>query len=231
MIRNLLYHLTPIGDYEWNLSQLEKRLHLFNGRKIIIVALTPEQYLEAEGKLPMEDFPANIITYINNSELRETATLKILLTDLYLHRTDPNEITFYAHSKGVTLQDHAAVRLWTEAMHYFNLDCIDRVEELLKEYPIVGAFKRYGRHPHDRESRWHYSGTFWWFRNKDLFERDWTNIPMHRYGTEVYLSKLFTQKEAGVVFGDNVRSLYHLAYTRRLLGKYKKRIEEACQLP
>ncbi len=222
VLRNLIYHVTPMGNYEWNLEQISSRMHLFNGKKIAFVT-------EGKGIDPIEKVEkllpgVQLFAKPNHRELRETATFIELLQ--LVKSTKANEITFYAHTKGVTRFADKAVKLWTEGLYHYNLDFITDVEErIFSWYPVVGAFKRYGKFGHfPKDSKWHYSGTFFWVRNSSLFNKEWKKLHKTRYGTEAYLSLLYPSTEAGCIFGDDIGDLYDLRYIKQVLGKQEAKV-------
>lgn len=216
MTRNLIYHICPKGNYLWNLQQLRKYEHIFNGKKI--AAITPDVDTDhpevAETYLPGFEF----IYCENSPHLRETGSFLQLLKKV--ESTNEDEITFYAHTKGVSRTKEKlidAVLLWTECLYKYNLSDVDLVEELLTRYPMCGVFKRFGQFPHfPRQSKWHYSGTFFWFRNKDVFSKDWNNIVLSRYGTEAYLSLLFNKDKAAAIYPFGIGNLYNFSYTKKV---------------
>lgn len=226
--RHLIYHVTPIGNWLWNIEQLSKRIHIFNGCKFIAVA----QGLLKNGEklMPLSEvkkfLPEGCYSFPveNNIEIRETASLLPLLEQLHDGATQDNDITFYAHTKGTSRQSDPfnlkeAIRLWTEIMYGQLLDNVEGVESYLAKAPCVGCFKRYGRFGHfPSASTWHYSGTFFWFRNRDLFARNWREVPRMRYGAEGYLSTLFGPAESSCIFGEGVTNLYDLNYLRRVMA-------------
>jgi hypothetical protein len=76
-------------------------------------------------------------------------------------------VTFCAHGKGV--QGHNVnsepVTWWTDAMYDTILHNIDGViNEMRNGAAIVGSFRRHGSQL-GTTHRWHYSGTFYAFRN------------------------------------------------------------------
>lgn len=230
--RNLLFHITPIGNWGWNLEQLVQRIDIFNGVKIFAVVEDKDKKFESFEKIKNYlqgwlGLNCEVLKFKNDIKLRETVSLLSLLENLK-QEAEHDSITFYGHTKGVTHVAHRAVKLWTEALYKYNLDAeyLLEVERLLTWFPVVGSMKRYGRLQNFPPNTydWHYSGTFFWFRNEELFKREWEeSITPHRYGTEAYLSFMYTPIEAGVVFGDGVGDLYDLRYTSRLLsGKLKK---------
>jgi hypothetical protein len=63
-----------------------------------------------------------------------------------------------------------------------------------------------------RNHRWHYSGTFYWFRNRDVFQRDWRTVDQKFFGTEAYPGLLFHPDDTGCLFADKTKDLYKLDY-------------------
>lgn len=216
----------PLDDWRWNLEQLAKRFHVFTGRLIFAVAteqgLTPydevcsyiqDLYKTAQGTKLLEFFPVK-----NNGLLGEMQSFPTLLRAA--SKFDRNSVTTYCHGKGVSRKGGPAVTLWADAMYKFLLDDIDKVDELLNTYPIVGSFKRRGKFiGFPKTNLYHYSGSFFTVRNKDLFSRRWTQIYKTYYGTEAYPSLLFKDGEAGVIFGDGVGDLYRWEYISKLLSE------------
>lgn len=227
--RNLIYHICPLPNtsWLWNVEQLAKRWPVFNGRKYLVVAegkgLTPVSKIETilTEILPL-DSNTEIYSYPNDPVARETATFSFLMHQVA--NQNSNEITFYGHTKGTTRSKEMpsrqkAIKLWTAAMYHHDLDRIPEIELLLQTHACAGSFKRYGRFKNfPRNSLWHYSGTFFWFRHDKLFTRKWDIAPKHRYGTEAYLSLLFHKSEAGCIFGDRAGDMYDLKTAERILG-------------
>lgn len=221
MKRSLLFHISPTADWRWHIPELEKRFHLFDGLRIAAISSGPHMDSSDAVIREVSHLFNGIVVIPNDEVLRETRTLKPLL-ELFNHlNEDADSILFYAHTKGITRGGDPAVRLWTELMYYHNLDRIEAVERVLKVFPVCGAFRRLGQFGNfPPESLWHYSGTFWWARTTDLFERDWRNVPQTRYGAEAYLSMLFHYSEAGCVFGTSVGSMYNLEYVQSLRDEH-----------
>lgn len=213
--RNLIYHVTPIANYKWNIEQLVKRWDVFTGTKVIAIAVAKEfDSIDDVTKLFPKD--AKFFPVLNHPELRETHSLATLL--LEASKFDRAGTTFYAHTKGVTRGDDPAVTAWTDAMYHYNLDDIQKVDKQLQQYAITGCCKRRGKFANfPRLSTWHYSGTFFWFRNKDLFDKNWTAVPQIRYGAEAYLSLLFKDLEAGCLWADKFHNGYDWNYIKALV--------------
>jgi hypothetical protein len=219
--RNLIYHLTPVGNWYQNIRYLRPHLKQFDGIRIVAVAQGP-------GLLPLEAFEKEIgffdivLKVENDPELRETITLPLLLQQLRI-KAEKGSITFYGHTKGVSYARHTAVDLWTQNSYRKNLEDPAKVESTLKKFPIAGCYKRYGRFSNLKHGDWHYSGTFFWFRNDDLFLRSWKKaIFPHRYGAEAFLGCLYTKHEAACLFADRCGNPYSLEYQKSLLEKEEK---------
>lgn len=194
---------------------------MFTGKRLVLIA-------QGDGLAPFhqvcDKFPesSDCLAVENSRELGEFRAFSALLSGV--RDTDPWQTTFYAHTKGVSPKYQQpgrlrTVRLWAEAMYTYNLDSIAEVDRALASKSVVGTFRRVGqfRSLH-RLSRWHYSGAFFWFRNRDLFSRDWQSalIPS-RYCPEFYPSLLFGLEASACLGPDVVGDLYSYEYLSALL--------------
>lgn len=221
--RDLLYHVTPFDSNDiWlrNIRQLVKRLDLFNGRRVIAVATgdglaSPDEVRAAFGQHEIE-----ILPHPNSRELRENATFLELLEQVA--STDPKEATFYAHAKGVAKDvlcsgDPLGSRYWRNAMYHELLDDWDRIAELLEEYPVVGSHRRYHAeqpqiYPDGQSaSDWHFAGTFFWFRNRDVFATDrWREVWQPTgWGAEAWVGRMFPFDQSACVAYDGLTDHYN----------------------
>lgn len=196
--RNLLFHLFPApGRWQWHVEQLRQRQGLFNGRKIIAICtgagLEPAETVAAALGAGWE-----VLTVPNDPTLREVATFEPLFSRLEI--SDPDEATLYAHGKSVTRSPSSTCRRWTEMLYETHFDYWPVVEDLLTRYPVAGAFYKVGKGWAESESDWHYSGSWLWFRNRDLYSRDWRRVERFWTGIEPYPSLHFAPDEAGVIF-------------------------------
>lgn len=221
--RNLLYQLTPFASndiWQRNVRQVVKRLDLFNGRRVISVATgdglaAPDEVRAAFGKHDVE-----IVPHPNSRELRENATFLKLLEQVA--STDPAEATFYAHAKGVAKDilcsgDPLGSRYWRNAMYHELLDDWERIAELLEEYPVVGTHRRYHAeqptiYPDGQSSSdWHFAGTFFWFRNRDVFASDrWREVWQPTgWGAEAWVGRMFPFDRSACVAYDGLVEHYN----------------------
>lgn len=203
VVRHLAYHVYPAkgnGVWQRNVEQVLNRIDLFNGRRIVAIATGPN--LDAPESV-QEAFGGKVDEFIvlpNDKRLREVVTFLPLLERVA--SLAPNECTFYAHAKGAThpVNDGVTVHRWTDLMYETLLDHWPFVEDLLLQYPLAGSFKKVGRGFVSSASTWHYSGTFYWLRNSEVFSRDWRRVDQHWWGTESWPGIHFSPAEAGCVF-------------------------------
>jgi hypothetical protein len=224
---NLIYHVTPIStNDEWkrNVATLRRYWDRFNGKKIVAIAIGkhgdsifPPRFVEAE--LPGAEF----IHVPNDSAAREAASFVALLDAV--KSTDSSEATFYAHTKGVTLAGNRVIRMWRRRMYLECLRDLDRVVDALSRVSCCGAFRRIGQFPNfPPYSKWHFSGTFFWFRNDDFFSHPrWREVDRQQYGVEAHLSKLFPLEQSECLFNDRAGGLYSLNHWQDaiILPSYK----------
>lgn len=217
LIRNLQMHIWPTanGAWRWNCDEVMRRSSLFNGRRIVAIAVDDASCSADEVKEYLKGFTDDFIVVTNNPQLREVESWLPLLERQ--HSLDSREVTFSCHSKisrhDVSLvNEHSTLYRWTSAMYETCLDHWEFVREQLAIKAMTGSFKRYGMFGTPRNHRWHYSGTFYWFRNRDVFQRDWKTVDQRFFGTEAYPGLLFHPDDTGCLFADNAKDLYKLDY-------------------
>jgi hypothetical protein len=203
--RHLIYHIWPKsgnGVWQWNVKELLKRIVLFDGVRTIGIAVG--SYSDS-----VEDVKAafaghridNWIIRANSKSAGEAATFRQMMATL------PGDgVTFYGHAKGVKHSPtNPAIRIWTDLMLRHCLDDWTKIESTLSSFPVAGCFRQhfhvvkpFGTH------RWHFAGTHWWFRNKDVFERpEWREMKDGYYSVEVWPGRLFKRSEAACLFADD----------------------------
>lgn len=216
--RHFLYHMGAFkhtDTWKRNVQHVLKRLNLFNGRRVVAI-ITGADFVDP--KEVEDEFRGEVDTFTipNNQKLREVATFVPLLSEVEQFKDD---VTFYAHSKGVTrpVNEGVTVHPWTDIMYETNLDYFPLVHERLKTRPIAGSFKKVGHGFRGSRSTWHYSGTFYWFRNADVFDRKWRKIDMLWWGTESWPGIMFRQDEADCIFHQGkvpTLDLYSMDYLK-----------------
>lgn len=222
MKRNLLYYLYPRkwSVWRWHISHLMHYKHVFNGRKIVVVAI--DQHTEPLAKLMpvLNALEAEVLWVQNDPVLGETRHFLEKLA--LLESKDPNEATFYAHAKGVTQTGSwlTGALSWSKAMYTLNLGNVAAVERALSVYGAAGCFKHFLDHA---GSRWCYGGTFFWLKHSTLFSRNWRSIELSRFGVEGYPGKHLRWAEMRGFTPDNVGPvwLYNGGVTDSYIEQWK----------
>lgn len=202
--RSLIYHVYPRLDsdvWEWNLSQLLQRIDLFNGRRVLAVAVDDKSHpIEAVAQY-VAGHDIEIMPFRNDPGLREMVSMLRLLETVWT--TNDGEAVFYGHSKGVTRHLDTSNRgmslRWAEMMYGLCLDNWDHVARHLHGRAAAGPFLKVGVGFRGSGSMWHFSGTFYWFRPSTLFARNWRKCDSEWFGAESYLSLHIRVEEAAAL--------------------------------
>ncbi len=208
VVRNLLWYCYPRsgnGVWQRNIGQLRKRIRLFNGRRVVAIATDKTTDPAGHVKDLLGDVVHEFIE-IANGPVHEMEAFPELLGRV--ETQDSRHITFYGHAKGVTRRatDTAAAGNWADCMYQVNLDYAPLVEETLKRYHVCGAFKNHGPAFPGLASNFHFAGSFYWFRNRELFKRQWRfweTFDKTWYGTEAAPGIWFKPEEGGALFLPN----------------------------
>jgi hypothetical protein len=217
--RHLLYYVYPVsGNSIWqcNVDQLLDRIDLFNGRRVVAVARQDgvvHHKPERNGQRPphtvdppqmvrdrMAGHGIEFVEIANDGNLGEVAAFDPLWSRV-ADFTGRGDVTFYGHAKGVTrpVNPGVSVHPWASLLYAANLDYWPVVADQLARHPITGAMKTLGAARH-YSGGWHYSGTFFWFRNRDVFARNWRRIDRVYGGIESWPGVQFTADEGGCVY-------------------------------
>lgn len=115
--------------------------------------------------------PLEFIFLPNDSSLGEMVGFTECLNLLKSERHD--EITFYAHTKGVRKENYDGIRKqsvkqWRNRMYHECLSQPEKIDTLMEQYAACGCFLRYSPITF-------FAGTFWWVNHARLFsDPDWT---------------------------------------------------------
>jgi len=225
MKKNLLYYMYPVDSpmLHFNIRKLSEVQDVFD-RKIIYAGLDENTISELEVKQLLELYgikDAELRIRENDPQLGDGAFFVNMLAEV--KSTDPNEVSFFAHAKGVSPNRKNKVweeSTWIERMYELNFTHMNRIESRLRLYPCVGAFK-VGQHKHSVPAPWYYAGTFFWFNHKKVFERkDWF-IPgePNRYRAEAYLGVRFEDREAPRIMETEGSLLYYKDTYKEVVSK------------
>lgn len=210
--RNLCMHIWPTrnGAWEWNVEQILQRWDVFTGRKRIAVVesdqtVSLDRVVQAFGGRDIEVFAMP-----NNPRIREGQTFQRLLEPL---SEDRDAITFYCHAKGARHGESyssigSQIQRWTEIMYWANLDRMPMILEQLKTSAMTGAFRRFGQFRTPGNHRWHYSGSFYWFRHADVFSQNWRRLDRLFFAVESWPGLMFRPEQVACNFLDDCGDLY-----------------------
>ena len=225
MVRNLLYNCCPVAaSKEWrlNVAKLNQYAGTFNGRRLVILRVGP-------GMAPPEEvqaaftFEAEFIELPNNPAEGERSGLLDVLGKLESLRAD--EITFYAHTKGVSYTparfpfmqpsldyELYPIRAWRNIMYEQCLQDPQRIDDVMADHATCGCFRR-----KFSLTQWAFYGTFYWLRHDRLFSQDWRGkLPSRHHGTtETYPDALFPIEESYCLYEhdhDTNFSLYTMPH-------------------
>lgn len=214
----LMFHVWPHGD-AWK-RHLEKLAPILPwcDRLMLGVATDKSTYSLSETVAMFGDkwevFHAeNKPSGFGKTGLREVATYNQMLPEL---PRGQNDITLCLHGKGS--QGHTqndVITWWIDAMYEtvaYNIEGI--VNEMENGAAIVGSFRRKGRQL-GTQHKWHFTGTYYAFRNAIAFSN---GVPTYRqiwWGTESWPGDHFPMKSSSCLFGDNAGDLYKLSQQPR----------------
>lgn len=190
--KNLIYHVYPIKGslWQWNAEQISRYLNTFGGRRIVGIAIDEQTNKPEDVQAILGN--CEYIIYKNNRTLGEVCTFMPAIE--IIQNPNEDEVTFYAHTKGVTRKniEETCSKLWASSMYTFCLSNLGAIECLLDQYSTVGCFK-FGKEQRD----WFYAGTFFWFKHAAIFTTDWwREIPQHYWGVEHYLGRHIDSRNA-----------------------------------
>ena len=215
----LMFHVWPQGDrWRKHLEYLSPVLDRFD-RKMMGIAVdnttcTADEVKEVFGDTWEYTVVQNKPHSKGKHGLREVATYMKMMPKLW---KEDHDVTFCAHGKGAQkhTEGSSAIEWWTEAMYETVIWNIDDVLRRMEEgKAIVGSFRRHGRHLGVR-FRYHFSGTFYAFRNAAAFS---SGIPQYRqvwFGTESWPGDYFSLPLSDCIFGDNIGNLYDVTQQPR----------------
>jgi hypothetical protein len=205
-LRNLLFHCYPVREtlWPWHVERLLAYRPIWNGRRIVVLALDEKTAPEDELRAAFAPMDAEILVRRNIPALAETAHFVEALGRLASLRSD--ETTFYAHAKGVTKTEkfREPVRRWTDLLYRATLSFPDLIDRRLELYGTVGCLRWTHLKVKPLRTGWCWAGTFFWVRHDLLFARDWRRIAQEVYGVEDYPSWQFSRDESSCLTREEI---------------------------
>lgn len=202
-VRHLTYHLYPAGPlWRWNVQELVRRISLFNGRRVVAIATDASSAPFAEAAELLQGLDVEVLPLNNEPARKELVSHVAMIEMLHPYRGD-GDVTWYGHGKGAGSHIYGeGVRRWAQEMYSATLDYWPAVAAALRDHAAVGVFRRVMSPATSPRASWHYSGSFRWLRNKDLYRRNWRAIDPDFYGPETYPGRHFTFGEAACLYGE-----------------------------
>lgn len=203
--RHLLYHVWPVrgrGIWQLNIDRLLSRVALFNGRRVIAVAVGPGTDTADAVREYVRGHGFRVLEFENDPALREVRTFHRLWEQV--EDFGRGHATFYGHAKGVRHPHNRGVTVhaWTRLMYEACLDHWPHVSRLLGEFPVAGPFLRTRHFFAGSRAEWHYSGSFYWVRNDAVQAANWREIDWHWWGIESWPGLHWGSDQAAVIFGE-----------------------------
>lgn len=202
-VRHLTYFLHPAGPWwVWNVDQLVRRMALFNGRRLVAVAVDANTAPFDQAAAAFAGHDCELLRFANDPGRKEMVAHMPLIERLASYRGD-GDVTFYGHAKGSGSHAYGeGVKRWAEEMYRGCLDYWPAVRRELRDHMAVGVFRRVMSPAPAAHVPWHYSGSFRWLRNKDLYARDWRHIDETFYGPETYPGLHVAMHESACLYGE-----------------------------
>jgi len=214
--RNLLYNVfASEWSDEWrlNVKTLCRYAPAFNGRKLVMIKSDWTSHKPDVVEAAFADLGPDVEFRHFENDRRKGEIVGFIDTLAELASTDPDEITFYAHTKGTKynkLVEYAmqAIRQWRNRMYFECLHDIDRIEEVLKESTSCGSHLT--RTPYSElNCPWIFAGNFWWVRHDALFgAKNWRDLDANFWGVETYLAKHLSVDSAQSFYSESVDTVY-----------------------
>jgi hypothetical protein len=213
MKKNLVMHVYPKtdpGHWRRGVEHVRQRISQFTGRRLVSVAVDTSTDTAADVDRAFRGECE--IREVHNDGQQEMVSFPWLMQQVI---DDSDDVTFYCHAKGCTHSENQASHLWCDAMASACLDYPSLVDWCLKRKPICGAF-RSRLQVGFSHALWHYAGTWWWVRNRDLFARNWERSDPEFWGAESYPGLHFLPTESACLFFDNAGThhLYNVPWWR-----------------
>lgn len=202
--RNMIFHIYPLRGAEWNwhwhLKLIRNVASIFNGRIAIGIATGPHLTKPEIVQKQLESVPVtDWIIRENSKRLGETTTFVDLLK--CVETDDPNTVTFRGHCKGVTHRRDGIEQPWARLMWSTCMD-LASVDDALASHIMAGPMKCHEPLVSSQKYRWFFAGTFFWFRNREVFQRDWSTMEQTRWYPEAWPGVICTNEESASLVHD-----------------------------
>lgn len=218
---NLIYYIywkPENGMLDLNLDYLSRYIHLFDTKiiKISGVEKVPAHYIE------LYPFLKDAI-YVENNDKHEAEHFKQSLEQVN------GCITFYAHAKGVSREVTPERIKWVRHLYVYSLCKVPDLSDKL----FCGCFGKIRPGSKKVPTRWHYTGTFYWFRTDEVKQRySKMKMPKNintRWFTECFPGWIATEDEAIIRLFSSHKKNYSLANPEWWQKNHKKFNYDICE--
>lgn len=227
--RNLMFHIWPKESARWVwmkfINNLKRDIEIFNHKRIMGIVYGSDTANPQEIKDLLKGYIEEFIIHENQTELGEVQTFPEMLE--YVMNDDPDEITFYAHAKGIKHKPGTTAHNWADLMYEVNVHYHKKVEYLFQNgFGLVGPFKHNSNRGHGKSwggYGWHYSGSMFWFRNSDIWIRNWRDILKTYFGVEAWPGRQLRSQDAACLFYEPNDSMYNsYQFNNQILPAWEK---------
>ena len=189
---------------KFNLDLVERYIGLFDGLRIIKIA---------DGKKhQLPEFLKDAEIVDNDPVNGEAPHFKRSIKQITFGHT------FYAHAKGISRPVNKPLKWWIEQLYKGNLDS----KPNLKDHMVSGCFGKLRPGSIQVPVPWHYSGSFFWFRQEIVERYRLMKVPANidnRWFTENFCGWLVKQKEAEFRLHASADHIYNL-YSEKFWAKH-----------
>lgn len=196
--KNLIYFIYYGGNlthyHKLNLSYLRKYWSLFDGQKVVKVAVDGKYCLEALKMLLPVDCEIEVVQ--NNTVYGESIHFIQSIKQV------SGGITFYAHCKGVSRPVWAGLDIWIANSYTKNLEVIPDLSTKL----FSGICGKLLACPPYVPQDFHYSGSFYWF-NTDKVKARLKVYDLDRYLTERFPALIASKIECNFAWPYSDKNL------------------------
>ena len=212
--RNLMFHIWPRNSARWVwmkfIDNLKRDIQVFNNKRIVGITYGDDTAEPQEVMDLLKGHVEEFIIHPNQKNRGEVQTFPEMLD--YIMNDNPDEITFYGHAKGIKHKPDLTVHDWADLMYEANVHYHPKVEHLLQRgFGLVGPFKQSGNRGHAKKwggYGWHYSGTMFWFRNSDIWKRNWREVLNKYHGVEAWPAQQLQPEDAACLFYEPQANMY-----------------------
>jgi hypothetical protein len=209
--KHLVMHVYPKADPgHWRraVRHVRARLSQFTGRRLVSVAVDTSTDRAAD---VCREFGGEVeIREVHNDGTQEMVSFPWLMESVV---DNSDDLSFYCHAKGCTHSENQSSHLWCDAMASACLDYPAMIDFAMDRKHIAGAF-RSRQQVGLSKAGFHFAGTWYWFRNRVLYGRDWHRSDPEFWGAESYPGIHFSPEESACLFFDRAETahLYSLPW-------------------